>query len=176
MMRPITTGVKLFLDNAPDQEVEIARSRKAILGILQSVVYANVLWLTAYPRTPLLYKSKVIYQIEPPGQEMFADIPTTLEQGWGDCDDLASYRCAELQIRGINARPYLKWRESGPKKNVYHAVVRWPDGRIEDPSLALGMAGHPITRASVWIKEGPMPHYDWSYVDLNDPRGPIDDE
>jgi hypothetical protein len=35
--------------------------------------------------------------------------------------------------------------------------VRWPDGRIEDPSLALGMAGHPITRKPIFIDPGPDP-------------------
>lgn len=173
-MRPITAGVKLFLDNAPDREMEIARSRKAVLGLLEAVVYANRLWLTAYPRTPFLYQTKVIYQIEPPGQEVFADIPTVIEQGWGDCDDLCSWRCAELQVAGIMAKPYLKWRDTGPKQNVYHAVVRWPDGRIEDPSLALGMAGHPIVRREVWVREGPMPRTGWRYVDRDDPEGPIE--
>ncbi len=40
---------------------------------------------------------------------------------------------------GIRAKPYAKWRR-GPKGNYhYHALVLLPDGRIEDPSLVLGM-------------------------------------
>jgi len=40
---------------------------------------------------------------------------------------------------GIRAKPFAKWRR-GPKGNYhYHALVYLPDGRLEDPSLVLGM-------------------------------------
>jgi len=40
---------------------------------------------------------------------------------------------------GIKAKPFAKWRR-GPKGNYhYHALTLLPDGRLEDPSLVLGM-------------------------------------
>lgn len=40
---------------------------------------------------------------------------------------------------GIAAKPFAKWRR-GPQGNYhYHALVLMPDGRLEDPSLVLGM-------------------------------------
>ena len=40
---------------------------------------------------------------------------------------------------GIPAKPFAKWRR-GPEGNYhYHALTYLPDGRLEDPSLVLGM-------------------------------------
>jgi hypothetical protein len=40
---------------------------------------------------------------------------------------------------GIAAKPFAKWRR-GPQGNYhYHALTMLPDGRLEDPSLVLGM-------------------------------------
>lgn len=40
---------------------------------------------------------------------------------------------------GIKAKPFAKWRR-GPQGNYhYHALTLMPDGRLEDPSLVLGM-------------------------------------
>jgi len=40
---------------------------------------------------------------------------------------------------GIKAKPFAKWRR-GPRGNYhYHALTYLPDGRLEDPSLGLGM-------------------------------------
>ena len=159
MMGPITCGVELFMSGAPDWDLEVARSRKTCLAIMHAMVAANIWWYRCYPNTPTLYKSNIIYREEPPGQESFDSIQLCLKRGWGDCDDLSAIRCANLNEIGIAATPYLKWRDKGPNQNIYHAVVRLPDGRIEDPSLALGMAGHEITRAPLYVDEGPAPKF-----------------
>ena len=40
---------------------------------------------------------------------------------------------------GVAAKPFAKWRR-GPEGNYhYHALLLLPDGRLEDPSLVLGM-------------------------------------
>ena len=40
---------------------------------------------------------------------------------------------------GVRAKPFAKWRR-GPQGNYhYHALTLLPDGRLEDPSLVLGM-------------------------------------
>ena len=40
---------------------------------------------------------------------------------------------------GIKAMPYAKWRRGPQGQYHYHAILQLPDGRLEDPSLVLGM-------------------------------------
>ena len=97
-------------------------------------------------KVPPLYKSGVYYQEEPPGQENWQSALDLLKKGFGDCEDLAAYRVAELRRRGIAARPYVKKPRlvGGGRVLMYHIQV-WrpgpPGGRpwIEDPSRILGM-------------------------------------
>jgi hypothetical protein len=148
---------------------------------------------------PSVYRAGLHYETEK-GTEIWPDIPSllmgTMGKGvypgpWGDCEDLACYRVAELRelpyhftrpapwdksktevadprypppdvlvkleepklsgaeleawpgwkkVRGgIAAKPFAKWRR-GPRGNYhYHALTYLPDGRLEDPSLVLGM-------------------------------------
>jgi hypothetical protein len=144
---------------------------------------------------PSVYRSGMHYETEK-GTEIWPDIPSllmgTMGKGvypgnWGDCEDLACYRVAELRelpfhyerpaswnkskievadprypqpaapgatvpvsgaadwsgwkkvTGGIRAKPFAKWRR-GPQGNYhYHALTYLPDGRLEDPSLVLGM-------------------------------------
>ena len=81
------------------------------------------------------------------GGERFRDIGRILERGSGDCDNLASWRVAELRQAGIQARPYMTGRKRADGGTTYHALVLWPPfGNVnyvtsEDPSLLLGMGG-----------------------------------
>lgn len=75
------------------------------------------------------------------GGEIFREIPRIIENGGGDCDNVASWRCAELRNIGINASPYITWRKRLDGGTTYHVIVLWPDGSSEDPSLLLGMGG-----------------------------------
>lgn len=57
-----------------------------------------------------------------------------------NCEDLASWRAAELTARyGIQARPVFVEQPRPNGSMLYHIVVRFPDGRTEDPSRILGM-------------------------------------
>lgn len=101
-----------------------------------------------YPKTPSLYASGVRYEREPPGQEDWQDIFTTLRRRSGDCEDLATWRAADLLRRGIRARafgrprPMLIQSPTGAEMGtLWHILVRWPNGKIEDPSKLLGMQG-----------------------------------
>jgi hypothetical protein len=86
-------------------------------------------------RIPSLYSGKIRYCREPRGSERWQTALETSELGCGDCEDLVAFRCAELMAQGIKARP--KVLTINP--TLRHVVVRWPDGRIEDPSKKLGM-------------------------------------
>lgn len=79
------------------------------------------------------------------GIEVFRDIPTILDKKSVDCDNLSSFRAAELQAVNVRALPCITSRKRADGGTTYHALVRWPDGTTEDPSLLLGMGG--ATRA-----------------------------
>jgi len=100
-----------------------------------------------YPETPTLYKSAVVYKREPKGSEVWRNIPIVISAGWGDCEDLAAWRVAELRYAGIAADPWIQWGVDQAAR--YHALVRHPNGSIEDPSLSLGMRGT-IVRAPIY--------------------------
>lgn len=53
--------------------------------------------------------------------------------------DKSAWKGWEKVKGGIAAKPFAKWRR-GPQGNYhYHALTLLPDGRLEDPSLVLGM-------------------------------------
>ena len=144
--RPIQIELSLF--RGPG---DLDRSRLAVPALMMGLVMANRVWLAKYPKTPALYASPVLYRAEV-NTENWSDIPTILGRGWGDCEDLACWRVAELRHQGIAALPYITWRakEGQIGGTIYHALCKWPDGRIEDPSRALGMR-HPVVRKPVFI-------------------------
>lgn len=100
------------------------------------------LYLATHPHTPWLYASGVVYRREPRsitkrGPEDFATVPLMLRRGWGDCDDLAPWRAAELEVRcGLPARATVRRVRGG-----WHVVVECLDGSTDDPSARLGMYG-----------------------------------
>lgn len=111
----------------------------AIDRMLDLLVQLNVDYLREHPQTPPLYKSGVRYRREPIGEEKWLTIPWVLKFKHGDCEDLATWRAAELQVRvGENARPIWSGRVT-PRGRVYHIQVMREDGSIEDPSAVLGM-------------------------------------
>lgn len=75
------------------------------------------------------------------GIEIFLDIPALYKRGKGDCNELVPVRVAELWRAGIAASPYLTKQKKVGGGYVYHALVHYPDGSSEDPSLILGMHG-----------------------------------
>ena len=83
---------------------------------------------------PSIYASGVRYQPEALGQENWQRADETFARGFGDCEDLATWRAAELQLDG-EVGAYADVVQTGARK--YHAVVRRADGSIEDPSRAL---------------------------------------
>lgn len=63
-----------------------------------------------------------------------------------NCEDLACWRTAELREdphRPVKAKPFAKWRRKPDGAYAYHALTLLPDGRLEDPSLVLGMGNEP---------------------------------
>lgn len=111
---------------------------------LEALICSNRLYLSMH-HCPMLYESGVRYEEEPLGQpyEDFSAVPIVLARGWGDCDDLVSWRIAELRNQGENAKVRLKWQyDPGKRARMYHVLVRRANGQVEDPSLRLGMGTH----------------------------------
>lgn len=107
---------------------------------LAATTWLNLQQLRAY-KVPALYASGVRYQREtclaprvPGACERFLTARQTLIERFGDCDDLACWRAAELIVQGERARAFAVRSPVG-----FHILVRREDGRTEDPSKLLGM-------------------------------------
>jgi hypothetical protein len=86
---------------------------------------------------PPLYESGVRYRQESRGQEFWKLPDQVLSDGYGDCEDLAAWRSAELELAGEQAEIVLV----RAKPTLWHVAVKRGNGRIEDPSRRLGMRG-----------------------------------
>lgn len=111
----------------------------ALRALMRALVEIDMDQIRQRPHLPRLYDSGARYRTEP--EEGFADVLTTYRRGWGDCEDLAAWRVAELRIAGENARPAFQLRTFASGPPLYHLLVARADGRFEDPSRRLGMRG-----------------------------------
>lgn len=131
------SGVVYQVPKQFDGECEEVRVLKSVLGALATK--PDVAAVLAKVQSAL-------------GGEIFRDIGRIIENGGGDCDNLACWRVAELRQAGIQARPFMTSRKRKDGGTTYHALVIWPalgsignlgDGgkeTTEDPSLILGMS------------------------------------
>lgn len=119
---------------------DLALSLDVMYELVNAAARINLRILRAYPHTPPLYLSGVVYREEPPGEEDWKDCLGCLHDGWGDCDDLAPWRIAEHWRNGVAAFPAFRWMIDGNGKQKYHILVGLPGGHPpEDPSARLGM-------------------------------------
>lgn len=137
--RPYNIKFQIDAFAGPRSNDRMDLGHRALLLLLDALVQVNLNFLAKYPSTPLLYESGVRYEYERPGQEEWQDIPTTLAKGFGDCEDVCAWRCAELIARyGVPARPVFTYKQLPSGMWLYHIRVWAPDG-LEDPSRLLGM-------------------------------------
>lgn len=108
----------------------------ALESDIERILVAQCVRDLAAHRLPPLYESGVRYQREPAGSEMWDSAATVAARGYGDCEDLAAWRVAELRLAGEEGAEVAVVR-TGPK--TLHALVRRGDGSWEDPSAELGM-------------------------------------
>ena len=121
-------------------ERERALSRQALSVMLDALYRIDVLYLQRHPETPALYTTPIRYMEEPIGQEEWQDIPTCLRMGIADCEDLACWRAAELTVKqNVPARAIHNEHRRPNGSYLYHILTRYPNGRLEDPSLIKGM-------------------------------------
>ena len=111
--------------------------------LLGALVDLDRLILRTTPGIPPIYRSGVRYVRDAPGQEDWCDILEIVAQGYADCKSFAAWRVAELRENGIAARCDITQPRLLPGGVLlYHIRVLFPDGHIEDPSIALGMGVH----------------------------------
>jgi len=117
----------------------------ALDAALEGLVRVNVAMLLAAIRSgrpvPPLYDLPIRYKHEPPPREWWQTVADNVVEKFGDCEDFAGHLAAQKRVAGILAGIPFHARavciRTGPKS--YHAVVRMPDGSIQDPSRVLGM-------------------------------------
>lgn len=118
-------------------------SSSVLPAMLDALTRINADWLRAHPGAPTIYGGGVRYQAEPIGSEQWRTLPVVLASGYGDCEDLACARAAELIVSGVAARAQAidtgSARVGGGSVRVIHIVVVHPEGTVEDPSARLGM-------------------------------------
>ncbi len=117
------------------EEARLITSEAALRAALEELCAYNEAYLSLQPKLPDIYKTKVYYKSEPPGEERWLTYPVLLSTGFGDCEDLACARVGKLRQMGEKkAKPHLYH-----KGNLWHVMLKRADGSIEDPSAALGM-------------------------------------
>lgn len=114
------------------------------------------------PNLPRIYQSGIRYKAEARGLEKWIDAERVIAQGNGDCEDLATWRAAELTVRdNLLSIPIFRMHiiptPKGPAR-LYHIMVKRSDGVYEDPSYILGMRPgyHPTSPASWAASEDPF--------------------
>ena len=90
-------------------------------------------------RVPLLYQTHVVYRRDPPRKEWFRSLARCLRTGWGDCDDLAAWRAAEIRRGG--GRAWARVRRTRNATLLHAVVVDKLGNIIEDPSEVLVTLG-----------------------------------
>jgi hypothetical protein len=117
-----------------EPSIHIPTSAVAYEAALSGLTALNVqlLGLLAYPS---IYDAGVVYHKEP--RDVWRHVVDVYRSGWGDCEDLAAWRAAELQASGEDPDAFVYVYRSAAKR--YHAVVGRGDGTVEDPSYILGM-------------------------------------
>lgn len=120
----------------------IERWRDPALSLLLAMLTRWNRFVMKRTTVPPLYEAGVRYireDYESVHPEDWLDCLEVLSQGGGDCEDLACYRAAELQLRGERARAVWHRRSLGNGRTLLHIFVERGDGTLEDPSRLLGM-------------------------------------
>ena len=71
--------------------------------------------------------------------ETWDTIDVVRRRGFGDCEDLAAWRAAELRFSGRDSGARAVVRRSNSPGVAWHCIVQLSNGKTLDPSIKLGM-------------------------------------
>lgn len=97
------------------------------------------------PTVTQAIKDGARWRPEPPGDEHFDHAAAIVRRGWGDCDDWAPWKAAELRATGVDPGARAEVEKSGP--NRWHAKVTSSSGKKIDPSVQAHMPTRGIAGA-----------------------------
>ena len=137
-------------------------------ALLVQLVAKDEEWIRRNPQTPWFYEAGIPYRRDPPGGDKWLPIPGVLAQGHADCKSMAAWRVAELRVKGdkyrdargnvVRTGPEAAkafWVDGRTEKSLgpgqYHVRLRRGDGRIEDPSVMMGMYGAVQVMRAPWM-------------------------
>lgn len=124
----------------PDEHV----SAEVIDPVLEAVTRLNESMIRqGSPTATELVRGGAIWRPENMGDEHFDHGGTIASRGWGDCDDWAPLKAAEMRATGEDPGAIARVVPSGP--TTWHALVQKSDGTVlhgdADISVQAGMKG-----------------------------------
>lgn len=145
----INLKIALFADHPTAPKIDFAgkripmglprkQSERALLLLLEAMVNIARMELRMN-RLPPLYRAGVRY-VREENTEDWKDPVNVFKDKEGDCEDLSIWRVAELRNNHKKASPYIRYRvDPITDTYIYHVLTQRASGRLEDPSLILGM-------------------------------------
>jgi len=122
-----------------------AKSRIILAKVRSLIVNDREILRELGSKIPPLYESGVVYRFQPATDD-WQDILRALQTGGASCNSLTAWRCAELQLCGENAQPFIRSRSTrrpnGALFDIFHVILKRPyppPYDWEDPSVTLGM-------------------------------------
>jgi len=117
---------------------------RLILETVRLFIFYNRIEI-ARLKLPPLYQSGIVYRFQGDVDDWQDACRMQITKA-ASCNSLAAYRCAELNLDGEDATPYVCTQTvtnpDGSKLDVFHVIVkrpRPPPYDWEDPSITLGM-------------------------------------
>ena len=139
----------------PDEHV----TPEVIDPVLETVTRLNESMIRSgdTPTATELLDRGAIWRPENMGDEHFDHGATIAERGWGDCDDWAPLKAAEMRASGEDPHAIARVVPSGP--TTFHAIVTTGAGEDlrggDDISVQAGMRGRAVVGAdgapNVWV-------------------------
>lgn len=124
------------------------------------------------PTATQLVEKGARWRPENMGDEHFDHGATIAQRGWGDCDDWAPLRAAELRTTGQDPGAVARVVPSGP--STYHAMVQRSSGELErgdaDISARAGMKPLKVTEGVTVVGGGEVPSIEVWACDPHDGR------
>lgn len=150
------------LEGGPPMRIQVAVpdehvTPEVVEPVLEAVTRLNEHMLAAgqTPTATALLEQGAKWRPENMGDEHFDHGGTIASRGWGDCDDWAPLRAAELRATGEDPGARTVMKASGP--STFHAMVERSGGHVEtageDISVRAGMKSHTISGvdSNVWV-------------------------